>query len=93
MRKLKWSIQKDNFSKKIRDGTVYSIPSQLSASNVSLGSLEVFCRWLEGRGKGIVHDNERVRLAICPDIRKKVRLFEGLDRRTVKAFVSKSAPY
>lgn len=80
MRKLKWSIQKDNLSKKIRDGTVYSIPSR----NMSLGSLEVFCKWLESRGKGIVHDDERVRLAICPDVRKKVGFYEGLDRRSRK---------
>ncbi|KAE9398487.1 hypothetical protein BT96DRAFT_882966 [Gymnopus androsaceus JB14] len=70
MRKLKWSIQKDNLSKKIRDGTVYSIP--------------IFCKWLESRGKGIVHDDERVRLAICPDVRKKVGFYEGLDRRSRK---------
>ncbi|KAJ3880801.1 hypothetical protein F5879DRAFT_1013656 [Lentinula edodes] len=76
MRKLKWSIQKDNLSKKIRDGTVHSIPGRLS--NSSLDSLEAFCGWLENRGRGIVHDNERVRLAICPDVQKKVMFYEGL---------------
>lgn len=73
MRKLKWSIQKDTLSKKIRDGTVYSRPS-----NSRFGSLEAFCGWLEDRGRGIVHDNERVRLAICPDVQKKVMFYEGL---------------
>ncbi|GAV98820.1 glycosyltransferase family 22 protein [Lentinula edodes] len=76
MRKLKWSIQKDKLSKKIRDGTVHSIPGRLN--NSSLGSLEAFCGWLENRGRGIVHDNERVRLAICPDVQKKVLFYEGL---------------
>ncbi|KAF9074856.1 hypothetical protein BDP27DRAFT_1380952 [Rhodocollybia butyracea] len=77
VRKLKWLIQKDTLSKKIRDGTVYNIPGQ--ACSTSFRSLEVFGMWLEGRGRGIVHDNERIRLAICPDIRKKVGFYEGLE--------------
>ncbi|KAJ3994128.1 hypothetical protein F5050DRAFT_1776890 [Lentinula boryana] len=80
MRKLKWSIQKDELSKRIRDGTLCSIPGQLS--NRSIGSLEAFCNWLERRGRGIVHDDERVRLAICPDVREKVGFFEGLEDRS-----------
>ncbi|KAF5388589.1 hypothetical protein D9757_004689 [Collybiopsis confluens] len=73
MRKLKWSIQRDNLSKKIRTGTVYSI------SGSSIGPLEVFGRWLESRAKAVVYDrDERVRLAICPDIRLKVGFYERL---------------
>ncbi|KAF7347561.1 hypothetical protein MVEN_01512600 [Mycena venus] len=34
-------------------------------------------QWLEGR-RHIVHENERVRLAICPDIRKIVGFYEGM---------------
>ncbi|KAJ3721755.1 hypothetical protein C8R42DRAFT_702824 [Lentinula raphanica] len=87
MRKLKWSIQRDNLSKRIRDGTLCSIPGQ--SSNKSLGSLEAFCIWLESRGRGIVHENERVRLAICPDVRKKVGFYEGLEDRNERGLVSR----
>ncbi|KAJ4485791.1 hypothetical protein J3R30DRAFT_3655136 [Lentinula aciculospora] len=76
MRKLKWSIQKDNLSRKIKDGTA------------KIESLEVFCGWLESRGKGIVQDNERVRLAICPDVRKKVGFYEGLENKSHRTLVS-----
>ncbi|KIK70666.1 hypothetical protein GYMLUDRAFT_149099 [Collybiopsis luxurians FD-317 M1] len=87
MRKLKWSIQRDNLSKKIRDGTVYSMPG-----NRTLGSFEVFCRWLESRAKGIVHDDERVRLAICPDIRHKVGFYERLEDRARRTLNFSSKP-
>lgn len=34
--------------------------------------------WIEGSGRRLVHESERIRLAICPGVRKFVRLFEGL---------------
>jgi transposase len=34
--------------------------------------------WLEGRGRGLVKEGERVRLALCGDVKRLVRLFEGL---------------
>jgi hypothetical protein len=37
--------------------------------------------WLEGRGRSLVSDGERVRLALCGDVRKLVRFWEGLGLR------------
>ncbi|KAJ7161248.1 hypothetical protein C8R43DRAFT_992000 [Mycena crocata] len=62
MRKLKWSLQRDKLAKVVRDGS--------GIFGVS--------KWLEGNGRQIVHDGERVRLAICPDIRKMVGFYEDL---------------
>ncbi|KAJ7754951.1 hypothetical protein DFH07DRAFT_868476 [Mycena maculata] len=62
MRKLKWSLQRDKLAKMVRDGS---------------GIFGVG-KWLEGNGRHIVHEGERVRLAICPDIRKIVGFYEGL---------------
>ncbi|KAK7058436.1 hypothetical protein VNI00_002070 [Paramarasmius palmivorus] len=67
MRKLQWSFQRDKLSRMFRDGTVhvYRDPGK-------------FGKWVEGRGKGIVQEGERVRLALCPDVRKKVGFYESL---------------
>ncbi|KAJ7040289.1 hypothetical protein C8F04DRAFT_251542 [Mycena alexandri] len=62
IRKLKFSLQRDKLARMVRDGS---------------GILGVN-KWLEGRAH-IVHDSgERVRLAICPDIRKIVGFYEAL---------------
>ncbi|KAJ6502662.1 hypothetical protein DFH09DRAFT_1335808 [Mycena vulgaris] len=63
MRKLKWSLQRDKLAKMVRDGS---------------GILGV-SKWLDsGNGRHLVHEGERVRLAICPDIRKIVGFYEDL---------------
>ncbi|KAF5368443.1 hypothetical protein D9758_002218 [Tetrapyrgos nigripes] len=73
MRKLKWSFQRDRMARVFRDGTV------CSSGVGSLEALSAFTQWLESRGKGVVQeDSERVRLALCPDIRKRVRYYEHL---------------
>ena len=36
--------------------------------------------WIEAKGKGIIQDGERVRLALCPGIRKIVEFYEALGR-------------
>lgn len=36
--------------------------------------------WLESKGNGIVQDGERVRLAVCPSVRKIVGFYENLGR-------------
>ncbi|KAJ7193288.1 hypothetical protein GGX14DRAFT_478241 [Mycena pura] len=65
MRKLKWSLQRDTFARMVRDGP---------------GSgLRGMGKWLESR-RHIVHESERVRLAICPDIRKIVGFYESLSK-------------
>lgn len=65
MRKLKWSLQRDRLAKVVRDGRVL------------LGA-RGFAIWLEDKGSGIVQDTERVRLAICPEVRKIARIYERL---------------
>ncbi|KAG7452281.1 uncharacterized protein BT62DRAFT_295545 [Guyanagaster necrorhizus] len=68
MHKLKWSFQKDKLAKMARKGSVCA------------GGFTDFSQWLENRGKGIVPDSERVRLAICPNVRKIVSIYEHLAR-------------
>jgi len=69
MHQLKWSLQRDEFSKMIKVGFC-----GLSDGTTDFGA------WLEKRGRGIVQDVERVRLAICPDIRKMITFYEDLER-------------
>ena len=38
--------------------------------------------WLEGRGRGLMKEGERVRLAVCPGVRKLVGFYEGIGRIT-----------
>ncbi|KAF8910174.1 hypothetical protein CPB84DRAFT_1834184 [Gymnopilus junonius] len=65
--KLKWSIQRDKLAKVFKD----------SGMRVGLGA------WLEG-GNGsarkLLPEDEKVRLAVCPDIRKTLGFFERLGR-------------
>ena len=37
-----------------------------------------FKRWLEGSGHAFMREHERVRLAICPGIKKLVGFYENL---------------
>ncbi|KAJ7293004.1 hypothetical protein C8J57DRAFT_1267849 [Mycena rebaudengoi] len=62
MRKLKWSLQRDKLAKMVRDGS----------------GLLGFGKWIEGKGRHVIPEGERVRLAICPDIRKIVGFYENL---------------
>jgi hypothetical protein len=84
MHKLKWSLQKDRLARMVRDHTcVGSTTTMLTTTNESgeKSSSRVvvhFGRWLETKGRGIVEDGERVRLALCPDIRKIVRFYESI---------------
>lgn len=64
MHQLKWSIQRDRLAKMVRDGQ-------------SKGGLAA---WLEAKSKGIVQDGERVRLALCPGVKKIVGFYENLSR-------------
>lgn len=70
MRKLKWSLRRDQLAKLVRDGTVCGV----GGTGVYIG----FGKWLENKGRGIVQDGERVRLAICPGVRNIVDLYERL---------------
>lgn len=67
MHKLKWSIQRDNLAKLIKARFYNS-------------SKAGFGMWLESSGRHVVKDGEKVRLAMCPNIRQRVGFFEGLGR-------------
>lgn len=74
VRKLKWSIQRDAFANKVRG--VKGSASRLGDSPLPLtGGLGP---WIELRGQSIVRDCERVRLALCPDVSRMVKFYEGL---------------
>jgi len=75
MHQLKWSIQRDKLAKVVRDGAC--VGNMSSKDNGSGGRLAI---WMEAGGKGIVQDGERVRLALCPGIRKIVGFYENLGR-------------
>lgn len=77
MRKLKWSQQRDNFAKMVRDRTCLAPQSQDGKETIGFGE------WVATIGGGIVQDGERVRLALCPNVRKIIRIYEGLLHRDV----------
>lgn len=64
--KLKWSIQRDNLAKLVK-ARFYNKSG-------------LFGSWVENQGRGVVKEDEKVRLAICPGIRKRVGFFEALGR-------------
>ncbi|KAH0838058.1 hypothetical protein J3R83DRAFT_6298 [Lanmaoa asiatica] len=73
---LKWSIQKDNMSRVIRAHT-------FGAMNLSKPSHPFkggFGTWAELKGANIniFGDSERVRLALCPDVRKMIKFYEEM---------------
>jgi len=68
MRQLKWSIQRDALANKVRSVKA----GALELGNSGLGN------WIELKGQSIVEDCERVRLALCPDIRRMVKFYESL---------------
>lgn len=65
VRQLKWSIQRDKLAQLIKGGAY------------TKGGI---CFWLQGTGRSVVKDDksEKVRLAICPDIRRRIGFFEQL---------------
>jgi hypothetical protein len=73
VRKLKWSFQRDRLAKMARAGSMCG----MSASS-DTGPLVSFAKWLEDRGRGIVEDGERVRLALCPNVRKMTAVYESI---------------
>ncbi|KAF6766689.1 hypothetical protein DFP72DRAFT_867305 [Ephemerocybe angulata] len=64
---LKWSIQRDTLARMIKARFYKSGKAGFEA-------------WLEKEGRHVVKEGEKVRLAICPDIRKRVGFFEALGR-------------
>ncbi|PFH52226.1 hypothetical protein AMATHDRAFT_140574 [Amanita thiersii Skay4041] len=66
MHKLKWSLQRDRIARII------------SARFYIVSTTKGIDEWLQGNGKRVMHDNERLRLAVCPNIRKIIEFYEGL---------------
>lgn len=75
MHQLKWSIRRDKLAKVVRDAA--SVSSTSSVDNEGGSGLGA---WIEAKGKGIMQDGERVRLALCPGVRKMVGFYEALGR-------------
>ncbi|KAG6817959.1 hypothetical protein H0H87_012427 [Tephrocybe sp. NHM501043] len=69
---LKWSIQRDRLAKMMR----------LGICGVGLDGAS-FGDWCERKGQGIIEDGERVRLAICPSVRRTAKFYEELTRTSV----------
>jgi hypothetical protein len=65
IRKLKWSLQKDKFSRMMRDVTAHTNSRGIAT-------------WIEDKGSSKIQEGERARLAVCPGVRKTVRFYEGL---------------
>jgi len=67
MHKLKWCLQRDRLAKVFK----------VSGVSVGIGA------WLDRRdseGRKVVQEGEKVRLAVCPNIRSKVRFYERLGK-------------
>lgn len=65
--KLKWSLQRDRLAKLIKNNSC-----SITGSKAGFGA------WLESTARHIIQDGEKVRLAICPDIRQRVVFYERL---------------
>ena len=64
IRKLRWSFQKDRFSRMMRDAR-------------GVGKYGGIAAWIEDNPSKI-HEGERARLAVCPSVRKNVQFYENL---------------
>ncbi|KAH7916462.1 hypothetical protein BJ138DRAFT_1139794 [Hygrophoropsis aurantiaca] len=69
VRQLKWSLQKDKMAQMVRGG---------SCGPTSVGGAGA---WIELKGQAIVRDSERVRLALCPNVKKFIKIYETLGKR------------
>ncbi|KIJ22044.1 hypothetical protein PAXINDRAFT_165348 [Paxillus involutus ATCC 200175] len=74
VRRLKWCIQKDNMAKIIRTSTC----SARRGNDAFRPFNSSFGAWVELRGPNIFGDSERLRLALCPDVRKMIKFYEAM---------------
>ncbi|KAH7886075.1 hypothetical protein F5I97DRAFT_2025640 [Phlebopus sp. FC_14] len=76
MHRLKWCIQRDNMAKVIRQscGALGKNTNNETSHpfSTSIGA------WFELKGQNIFADTERVRLALCPDVRKMIKFYESM---------------
>ncbi|KAI0321357.1 hypothetical protein OF83DRAFT_1099962 [Amylostereum chailletii] len=77
MRKLKWSLRKDSLAKKVRDRDDNTNDSHDHSTPRLL-----VARWIENRGTLLTGESERVRLALCPGVRKIVHFYEHIATAT-----------
>ena len=70
--KLKWSIKRDRLAKVIRGSMCGEMANGADTYSGRLGP------WIERRGQRIFGDSERVRFALCPDVRKMIRFYETM---------------
>ena len=79
MRRLKWSIRRDILAKKVRAREGREGESDSSELEMK-GPAGALLLWLEGKGRGLWKEHERLRLAICPSITKNIRYCESLGK-------------
>lgn len=65
IRKLQWSLQKDQLSRMMKTASGF-------------GRIGGIAAWIEDKGPSKIHDGERTRLAVCPGVRKRISMFEEL---------------
>jgi len=68
VRQLKWCLLRDQLARRFKIGP-YGNSDDRTA----------FWTWLEGKGRSIVQDGERLRLAVCPDLKKAIRFYEAFN--------------
>jgi hypothetical protein len=69
--KLKRSRRRDEL-KRVLTANHYALGS-------AIGTEDRKARWLvDGKGRGIWHEDERIRLYVCPGIRSAINYFESL---------------
>lgn len=81
MRKLKWCIRRDKVAQMVRGAGSDAAEDGICARGmvVPLTAGNKVLSWIEGKGRGLWRENERVRLAICPGVRKIVKFYESLN--------------
>ena len=65
MHKLKWSLQRDKVARMLN-------------AQIVLLSTKGIGEWLEGNGRCVSSDHERVCLAVCPYVNDIIRFYESL---------------
>ena len=66
VRRLRWALKRDRLAHFVKD----------RSDMVKNGG---FTKWLEGNGRTIMwRENEQIRLALCPGIKRIVKYYEGL---------------
>ncbi|PVF98186.1 hypothetical protein CPB86DRAFT_806919 [Serendipita vermifera] len=66
---LKWSMKRDKVTRRLR-----ARPPEKGM----ITDMDHFRSLLEGSGRSLIRDGERVRLAVCPGIRRIVKFFEEM---------------